>query len=64
MSFSSIAAKYNEPLEAAHALIDDRRNDVDGKSAERQGSRIRTKKIRDCSIASEYTIRLRSANEL
>ncbi len=28
MSFSSIAAKYNEPLEAAHALIDNDRYDM------------------------------------
>ncbi len=29
MSFYSIAAKYNGPLEAAHAFIDDDRYDMD-----------------------------------
>ena len=29
MSFYSIAAKYNGPLDAAHALIDDDRYDMD-----------------------------------
>ncbi len=64
MSFGSIAAKYYGPLEASHALIDNDRYDMVEFVAASQLKLDRSESLRDSSIASTYTIRLRSASEL
>ncbi len=64
MSFYSIAAKYNGPLEAAQAFIDDDRHDMDSGCAVGELKMDLSDQLRVCSIASTYTSRLRSANEL
>ena len=62
MSFYSIAAKYNGPLEAAHAFIDDDRYDMDSWCAAGELKMDLSDQQRVYSIASTYTSRLRSAN--
>ena len=64
MSLYSIAAKYNGPLEAAHAHIDDDRFDMANCGAAGQLQLDLSDQLRGCSIASTKAIRLRSANEL
>ncbi len=54
MSFYSIAAKYNGPLEAAHALIDDDRYDMGLCGAAGQPKLDLSDQLRLCSIASTY----------
>ena len=62
MSFYSIAAKYNGPLEAAHVNIDDERYDSVVCSAAGQPTLDLSDQLRGCSIASVQAILLRSAN--
>ncbi len=64
MSSYRIAAKYNGPLEAAHAFIDDDRYDMVDRCAAGELKMDLSDQLRLCSIASTYTSRLRSANEL
>ncbi len=66
MCFYTIAAKYNVPLEAAHAFIDDDIYDMGRMMCYHTGELKMdlSDQLRVCSIASTTTIRLRSANEL
>jgi len=64
MSFFTIANEYKEPLEAAHARIDDDRYDLVECGAAGQPTLDLSNQLRDCSIASAQAILLRSANEL
>ena len=64
MSLYSIAAKYNEPLEAAHALIDDDRYDMGLCGAAGQPKLDLSDQLRRCSMPSTNAIRLSSANVL
>ena len=64
MCLYSITTDYNEPLEAAHAHIDDERYDRVQCGAAGQPKLDLSDQLRGCSIASTQAIRLRSANEL
>ena len=64
MSLYSIAAEYNEPLEAAHAHSDDDRCDSAECGAVGQLKLDLSEQLRGCSIASTHAIRPSSNNEL
>ena len=64
MCLYSIATEYNGTLEAAHAHSDDDGYDMVDCGAAGQPQLDLLDQLRGCSIASEYTIRLRSANVL
>ncbi len=62
MSFYSIAAKYNGPLEPAHAHIDDDRYDMDSWYAACELRMDLSNQLLVCCIASTDVIRLGSNN--
>ncbi len=63
-SFPSIIDKYNGPLEAAHAHIDDDRYDmVEGGTAGKPKLDL-SDQLQGCSIAPTHNYRMSSANVL
>ncbi len=62
MCLYSIATKYNESLEAAHAHIDDDRYDMVNCGAVCQPTLDLSDRPRGCDIISTTTIRLGSAD--
>ncbi len=64
MCFYSIAGKYNDPLEAAHAHIDDDRYDMVEFGAAGQLRLDLSDQLRACGSASTDVIRLGSNNVL
>ncbi len=56
--------KYNDPLEAAHAHIDDDRYDMVEFGAARRVRLVLSDQLRACDIASTDVIRLGSNNVL
>ncbi len=64
MCLYSVAAKYNVPLEAAHAHIHDDRYDMVKCGAAGQSKLDLSYQLRLCSIPSTSAIQLSSANVL
>ena len=64
ISFIPIAARYNGPLEAAHARIHDDWVDTLQFDAAGQPALDLSDQLQGCSIASTIAIRLRSADKL
>ena len=64
MCLYGIVNKYNGPLEAAHAQIDDDRYDMVECGAAGKPTLDHSNQLRGCSIASTHNYRLRSANVL
>ncbi len=64
MSFYSIDAKYNEPLQALVAVIDDERYDMVEWWGAGQVKPVLSDQLSCRNIASTQAIILRSANEL
>ncbi len=62
MPFYIILTEFNVPLEAAHALINDDRYDMDECGAGGQLKLDLSDQLRVCRIASTYARRLSSAN--
>ena len=62
MRLHTIVAKYNGPLEAAHARINDDRYDMVKYGTARQLKLDLSDQLRVCRIPSTYASRLSSAN--